>query len=129
MTESHDPYVVLGVPADASVEDVRRAYFLRVKAHPPDRDPAGFRAIRAAYDALRDPARRAQSDLSSLAVPGDLADTVTAADVPTPSASDLARLLRDGLLRALSDLDRASFPEDCRPLPEALAGPALEVAS
>ncbi|MGQ9793530.1 MAG: J domain-containing protein [Anaerolineae bacterium] len=47
-----DPYQVLGLNPDASPEEVRRAYFQQVRAHPPERDPETFKAIRAAYEQL-----------------------------------------------------------------------------
>ena len=56
---------ILGVPADASPEEVRAAYLNKVKEFPPDRAPAEFERIRDAYDALRDPRRRAQAMLDA----------------------------------------------------------------
>lgn len=49
---------VLGVEVDASAAEVRRAYRRKVKEHPPDRDPEGFRKVREAYEHLLDPAGR-----------------------------------------------------------------------
>ena len=51
---------VLGVAATATDEDIRAAYLLKVKEHPPDRSPEQFERIRDAYDLLRDPRRRAR---------------------------------------------------------------------
>ncbi len=62
-------YQVLGLTAAATADDVRRAYKREALEWHPDRrkdDPKAHRrfiAIRAAYDVLRDPARRAQYDL------------------------------------------------------------------
>ncbi|MCC7208754.1 MAG: J domain-containing protein, partial [Anaerolineae bacterium] len=53
-----NPYAVLGLDASATMLDIKRAYFLAVRQHPPESDPAGFQRIRAAYDALRTPAAR-----------------------------------------------------------------------
>lgn len=66
-TRSRDPYEILGVPRDASQEDVRRAYRRSARAHHPDvsKEPeaeARFKDISEAYDVLRDPERRAAYD-------------------------------------------------------------------
>jgi curved DNA-binding protein CbpA len=53
-----NPFAVLGLEEDASDAAVRAAYLAAVRAHPPDRDPAGFQRIREAYDAIRDEDRR-----------------------------------------------------------------------
>jgi molecular chaperone DnaJ len=63
-----DPYTVLGVPRDASGEDIRRAYRRLAREHHPDvnQDPAAearFKEATAAYETLSDPARRRQYDL------------------------------------------------------------------
>ena len=54
-----DPAEVLGVSAEATVEQIRAAYLQRVKEHPPDRSPEMFERIRDAYQVLSDPRRRA----------------------------------------------------------------------
>ncbi|MBI3268497.1 MAG: J domain-containing protein [Planctomycetes bacterium] len=58
-----DPLTVLGVSADIGEEELRAAYLQKVKEHPPDRSPAEFERIRDAYEALRDPRRRARARL------------------------------------------------------------------
>jgi len=55
-----DPREILGVAPDAGDEPIRDAYLQKVKEHPPDHDPAAFERIRDAYEALRDPRRRAR---------------------------------------------------------------------
>lgn len=55
-----NPFAVLGLDEDASDAAVRAAYLVAVRAHPPDRDPAGFQRIREAYDAIRDEDRRVE---------------------------------------------------------------------
>jgi curved DNA-binding protein CbpA len=64
-----DPYRVLGVDADASRQDVARAYRHAVQRVHPDARPADpraaaarFRELTDAYDLLTDPARRAAYD-------------------------------------------------------------------
>ena len=59
-----DPYDVLGLPRHAGEEEIRES--------PPDRDPERFTAVRAAYDAVRDPVRRLEAQLFEL----DSSDTL-----------------------------------------------------
>lgn len=54
---------VLGVPENATDEQIRAAYLNKVKEHPPDRSPAEFERVRDAYETLRDPRRRARDML------------------------------------------------------------------
>jgi curved DNA-binding protein CbpA len=73
-----DPYVILGVTADASSEDLLRAFRELVRKHHPDtRRPSEpesdadvrLRQILAAYELLRDPVRRAAYDRAHLRQP------------------------------------------------------------
>ncbi len=54
---------ILGVPANASLDDIRAAYLNKVKEFPPDRSPEEFEKIRDAYDSLRDPRQHAKAML------------------------------------------------------------------
>ena len=62
------PYEVLGVPTDASADDIRKAYRALAKRHHPDLNPgnaeaeARFKAIGTAHDLLSDPDKRARFD-------------------------------------------------------------------
>ncbi len=58
-----DPYSVLELPHGASDADIKKAYFALVRAHPPEREPDAFKRIRAAYERLRDPKKRAETDM------------------------------------------------------------------
>lgn len=49
-----DPNVVLGLPADADDETIRRRYLELVRRFSPEHHPEKFAAIRAAYERLRD---------------------------------------------------------------------------
>jgi curved DNA-binding protein CbpA len=49
-----DPYAVLGLPADADDETIRRRYLELVKQFSPERHPDQFARIRQAYENLRD---------------------------------------------------------------------------
>ena len=61
--QDENPYQVMGLVSTATEKDIRRAYFKLVREHPPERDPDQFKRIRAAYEILRDPARRAEWNL------------------------------------------------------------------
>jgi curved DNA-binding protein CbpA len=61
-----DPYEQLGLPPGADDAQIRRRYLELVREHPPDRAPEKFAAIHAAYDSLRDPARRIESKVLDL---------------------------------------------------------------
>lgn len=58
-----DPYTVLGLGHHATAAEIKQAYFALVRAHPPEREPEAFKRIRAAYEHLRDPERRAETDM------------------------------------------------------------------
>jgi hypothetical protein len=53
--EQADPYAVLGVARDASEAEVRARYLELVKQYPPEQNPDAFRAVRAAFEAAKDP--------------------------------------------------------------------------
>ncbi|MBO0788166.1 MAG: J domain-containing protein, partial [Actinobacteria bacterium] len=63
-----DPYRTLGVAADASQQDIVRAYHRAVHHAHPDARPADplaaarFRALTAAYELLSDTSRRSEYD-------------------------------------------------------------------
>src|SRR3978361_124063 len=61
---SASPYEVLGVPASASDEDLRRAYRQRLRETHPDTggDPQRFIAVQAAWERVGSPDARAQYD-------------------------------------------------------------------
>lgn len=64
-----DPYAVLGIARDADQDAIKRVYFELVRAHPPEKEPDTFKRIRAAYEKLRTPERRAQADMFLLQPP------------------------------------------------------------
>lgn len=69
-----DPYAVLGVSSSASAEEVRQSYFRLVRRYPPETHPERFKAVRAAYDALKSPLRRAQREVAQLDLSVDRID-------------------------------------------------------
>ncbi len=113
---SDDPYLVLGVDRRATAEDVRQAYFRLVRRYAPEAHPEEFKAVRAAYEALRSPLRRAELSLLAFdesVVEIDLDVVASAENVDL----DLAAVLLAVELSA-SDLARAEFPDDVLPIHE-----------
>ncbi len=113
-TNTGDPYSVLGLKRGASHEEIRRAYFRKVREHPPETDPETFKAIRAAYEQLRSAEQRIVTDLYLLQSP-----------LPwTPpkrrhrARFDLHLHPKEVLTaaKALTDLVRDSFREDYKPV-------------
>jgi curved DNA-binding protein CbpA len=64
--EAIDPTAVLGISQNATDEEIRAAYLLKVREYPPDRAPEQFEKIRDAYEILRDPRRRVRHRLFSV---------------------------------------------------------------
>jgi len=60
---SNDPYAVLGLPRDAELRQVKRAYFRLVRDYPPEDAPEAFKRIRSAYEQLRTAETKAETDL------------------------------------------------------------------
>jgi curved DNA-binding protein CbpA len=60
---SEDPYKILDLEHGATEIEIKHAYFSKVREHSPERDPAAFKRIRAAYEMLRSSGERAKTDL------------------------------------------------------------------
>ena len=58
-----NPYQVLHLERGARPEEVKKAYFKLVRQYPPETHPEEFKRIRAAYDKLRSPEKRRETDL------------------------------------------------------------------
>ena len=123
-----NPYAILGVDPQATLDEIKTAYFALVRAHPPERDPEGFKRIRAAYEQLRDPDRRLETDMLRVQAWPELSlDGLPPIEAVGGLFEDapLDPPLREGRLsldpadviraaRALSDLGRSDFREDYR---------------
>jgi curved DNA-binding protein CbpA len=109
-----DPYAVLGLSRQASMVDIKKAYFKLVREHPPERDPEGFQRLRTAYEALRTPAARAITDRQLIQPPPPY---VPPRRLPP---YDLEYHPEDRWLEARrgSDLERTDFTADFRPIPD-----------
>ena len=71
-----DPYKVLGVPRDATADDIRRAYRKLAKQHHPDLNPGNkaaedtFKTVSHANELLSDPEKRARFDRGEIDADG-----------------------------------------------------------
>jgi DnaJ-domain-containing protein 1 len=79
LTRFRDYYAILGVPRDATQEQIKEAYRRLVKIYHPDRNPSPeaeemFKLINEAYQVLSDPARRAGYDVLYDAVMAEMAE-------------------------------------------------------
>ena len=64
-----DPYLLLGVPADADDAAIRAAYLAALRACPPERDARRFEQIRTAYEAIATAKARLEHELFSTTAP------------------------------------------------------------
>ena len=91
-------YTVLGIPPDAVLADIKKAYRKLARRHHPDRnngDPAAaerFRQITEAYEVLADPDRRKLYDAIRPPVTGT---TITPPGQAEPAISAVVRVLED----------------------------------
>jgi curved DNA-binding protein CbpA len=80
MTSNPDPYRVLEVDPGATDGLIRERYLSAVRAHPPDRDPAGFQRVRRAYEQIKDTRARLSYLLFESNRSTSLADLVAEAE-------------------------------------------------
>lgn len=112
-----DPYTVLGLERGASAEDVRRAYFRLARTYTPEAHPEEFKRVRAAYDTLRSPLRRAELAVLAFDETAGEIDLDLIAEAAGAEEFDAAALLLAVELSA-SDLTRTDFPHDLTPIRE-----------
>src|SRR5579872_1603334 len=104
-----DPYAVLGLAPSASLEEIKHAYFAQVRAHPPEREPAAFKQIRAAYERLNTPEKKLETDMLRFAV---WPEPLLPSPAPLERTVDPADVIRAA--RAFSDLAHHDWREDWR---------------
>ena len=105
-----DPYAVLGVARGAAQDEIKQAYFKLVRQHSPERDPEGFKAIRAAYERINTPEKCVETDMRLLQI------FPATARWHEPPPLDL-RVHREDLIalaRAASDVERTDFRDAFR---------------
>ncbi|MCB0078239.1 MAG: DnaJ domain-containing protein [Anaerolineales bacterium] len=91
-TTVRDPYATLQIDRRATGAEIKTAYFRLVRDFPPEKDADKFQEIRAAYEQLRTPERRAQSDMFLLQPPPPLPTRRSASYDLTVHVEDLARI-------------------------------------
>ncbi len=64
-----NPYKVLELDRNSSQSDIKKAYFKLVRQYPPETQQEKFQEIRIAYETLRSPERRSETDLFLLQAP------------------------------------------------------------
>ncbi len=109
---AENPLDVLGVDGTISDNDLRSRYMALVRLHPPERDPEGFRRIRAAYEAVRTRADRARWALRRFKVPPPVFRPGEGLPPGPMGISPGWWLLAD----PWSDLMQTDFTADCRDL-------------
>ncbi len=109
-----DPYAILGLTRQATLLDIKKAYFKLVRQHPPESDPDGFRRIRNAYEGLRTPQARANTDRQLVHAPPPL---VMPRRILQPDLTFHPEDLWLAVHRS-SDLERCDGESDFRPLPD-----------
>jgi curved DNA-binding protein CbpA len=92
----NDPYETLGLPRHANDAEIRRRYVELVREFSPERAPERFAQIRAAYDAVRDPARRLEALLFEVETDDTLSSIV--GEVRARLRKRLDRIPTDALL-------------------------------
>ncbi len=97
----NDPYEIFGLTAEATEAEIRQRYLELVRQNPPDQAPEKFAAVHAAYDALRDPARRLHGQLFMFESKTDSFEAI---------AADLRNRLRDVRLPVQTLLSLADAP-------------------
>ena len=89
MSESRDPYAVLGVPRDASMRQIRAAYVARARrAHPDLVGAKGLdvmRALNEAWETLKDAGRKTEWDRANRPSGATAGSTTAAPDDADPN--------------------------------------------
>lgn len=109
---SNDPYAVLGLPRGANERQAKRSYFALIRTYSPEEQPEAFKKIRAAYEQLRHPETKKETDLFLFQPPGQWEPRKRRPRLLLElTASDLL-----AYLETQTDLRRNDFPEDYRPI-------------
>ena len=71
-------YLVLGLPLDATDQDIRKKYLQLVKTHSPEKDPVAFQRITTAYESIKDKRIRVKTELFSALKNVELSESLNA---------------------------------------------------
>ena len=100
-TRLPDYYAILGIPPDATLTVIKKAYRKLARQHHPDTNPGDqdaaerFKAINQAYEVLTDPARRRAYDATRPPVTPTTLTTLTTPGHDGPAISGIVRVLED----------------------------------
>jgi curved DNA-binding protein CbpA len=98
-----NPYLLLGVPRDASDQAIRQAYLNAVKEATPETDPERFKAVNGAYEQIKDQTSRRGYELFHSDSPGESPLAVFAGHVRfSPKPAPLSFEAMKEFLRACS---------------------------
>ena len=92
-----DPYAVLDLEPDAGDEAIRARYLELVRKYPPERAPDRFRAVREAYELVRDEDRRIRFALFHVVEDPDLNANLEAVEWKTETKRLTSREILDRL--------------------------------
>ena len=123
--DTEDPFKVLGVAEDADDATIRRAYLRLLHTYSPERDPDGFRHLRAAYEAVRSVQDRAAQRLLERPKLPDVEPLIRglAAEPIPKDRSQILSALGAAVLRTLPELKVSQ--QELRPIPDALSKEVL----
>jgi DnaJ-class molecular chaperone len=107
-----DPYRVLGLPKTANQAEIKRAYFALIRQYPPETEADNFKLIRAAYEKIKDAARRLETDIFLPQPPPVWQPGPVSAPLDTAFHHTDVLLV----LRHWGDLGRTDFQEDFKQL-------------
>ena len=106
-----DPYSVLGLDRKATQAQIKAAYFKQVRTYSPEREPDMFKKVRAAYEQLQTPERRAQTDLFLLQPPPKLANRRQPTFDLTVHPEDLITLALEWYVAERAPQEEVEVPE------------------
>lgn len=120
LSAADDPYQVLGLADSATDEQIKQSYLARVRQHPPEKDPGGFKRVRAAYECLRTPEKRLETDMRRIQPWPEPALGAIGSQGDNPKEEDFTMRVRArdviSAARTFSDLGRRNFREDFKDL-------------
>ena len=106
---SANPFDVLGVDETASDDEIKKAYFQKVRQFTPEKHPERFKQIRQAYDLLKDPSLRLEAEVFRPANPPSPA---VSEEVELPPIQLDNEMVVWWMRSTLTDLERTDFTSD-----------------
>ena len=106
-----DPYKTLEVSKNASADEIKKAYFKQIKQFPPEREPEKFKTIRSAYEQLKSPDKRAETDVFTLRDAEqefEFPDEILNSSKMEIDDNDIVQILAE----IFTDLNKTNFKDD-----------------